>query len=130
MSDELEKLAAELKNVRPSKTSRKQGINAAMAAFDAEFAQAGDKKILDSVQGLAVDPRPMDKSPRDGRRHNSGSGIMSKLGQIITFKPQTRWMMGSCAVALVAALVILPNEPELIGIQPVKQVPLGSSDHI
>jgi len=43
MTDETEKLAAQMRNLKPSKKSREAGLNAAMAAFDAEFAAAPEK---------------------------------------------------------------------------------------
>ena len=58
--DELEKLAAAMKNISPSKAARKSGMDAAMAAFDAEFAgetvaasEAVEEKISATSQGLS-----------------------------------------------------------------------------
>jgi len=64
----LNKLAETLKNLRPSDTSRKSGMDAAMAAFDAEFAhdtitQTGsaqdtvEQKNTNLAQGSADAPR-------------------------------------------------------------------------
>ena len=38
MNDDTDKLAAQMQNLRPSKTSRESGMGAAMAAFNQEFA--------------------------------------------------------------------------------------------
>jgi len=61
--DELEKLAAAMKDMKPSEPSRKQGMDTAMAAFDMEFAandvkEATPENISSPVQGLEAAPRP------------------------------------------------------------------------
>lgn len=39
MNDDTDKLAAQMQNLKPSKSSRKAGLEAAMAAFNTEFAR-------------------------------------------------------------------------------------------
>ena len=114
--DELDKLAAEMQNMAPSETARKTGLEAAMAAFDMEFARdevfevsnVSAKEKPDDTQGLEGAARPMNKSAGIGPVQTIGTAAMSKLSQIFTFKPQSAMMMGSCAAALMAALVIFP----------------------
>ena len=43
--DELEKLAAAMKNMKPSEEAKARGMNAAMAAFDAEFTRRSQKRL-------------------------------------------------------------------------------------
>ena len=107
MSDELDKLAAEMKNLRPSSSARHQGMNAAMAAFDAEFAaQSKTTSENNSVadQGMADAARPTGKPT--GKP--TGNALMSKLSNLFAFKPRTMMMAGSCMAALMAAMVFIP----------------------
>jgi len=93
MNDETDKLAAQMRNLKPSKTSRKAGLEAAMAAFNTEFAgETGSaaEKNTTSNQGLGDAPRP-------------------------TGKPTTSVRV------LIAALIVLPNMDELAGDLPVKE---------
>ena len=119
--DELEKLAAAMRNVSPSGASRKRGMEAAMAAFDTEFAQetaqetvkaaapekASEENIA-STQGSTAAARPTGKSIGDGPVPTLGSGLMAKLDRIF-FNPKAMTLMGSCAAALIAVMIYLPN---------------------
>ena len=117
--DELEKLAAAMKNMKPSEEAKARGMNAAMAAFDAEFtaqtesaAGTASEKNSAATQGSSVDARPTGQTTSTGRGQTRGSGIMSKINNFLSPKPQHRWMMGSCAAALLATLVFLPMAME------------------
>jgi len=107
--DELEKLAAEMKNIHPSEHSRKQGMDAAMAAFDMEFAAEAAEEISNTPQGLEASPRPTGQTTAIGAVQTLGRDTMSKLSEIFSFKPKTAMMMGSCAVALFATSLYFPN---------------------
>jgi len=130
MSNELDKLAAEMRKIKSSKQSRKNAMEAAMSAFGQEFApeakaaelnSSAENSIenknlennLDSAQGLVDDPRPTGQTTRETRVQTFGRQTMSKFNQLINFKPQTMMMAGSCAAALMAGLIILPNMGEL-----------------
>jgi len=130
MSNELDKLAAEMRKIKSSKQSRKNAMEAAMSAFGQEFspeakaaalnsstaeqAEKGNlKNNLDNSQGFADDTRPTGQTTRETRVHTFGRQTMSKFNQLINFKPQTMMMAGSCAAALMAGLIILPNMGEL-----------------
>ena len=107
MSDEeLERLAAAMKNMKPSDAARKTGMEAAMAAFDTEF--AADKEIVHqnttTRQGSAIEERPMGQT--------KGSPIMSKFKSILNMPPRAYMMVGSCAAALMFAMVIIPPSVE------------------
>ena len=110
--DELDKLAAEMKNIRSSDDARKRGMAAAMAAFDMEFAtetEAASEKNSHVAQGLTRGSRPTGQITYAGYVKTLGRDAMSKLNQLLTFKPKTAMMMGSCAVALFATSLYLPN---------------------
>jgi len=114
--DELEKLAAAMKNISPSKAARKSGMEAAMAAFDAEFAQEtavqtemADEKISAPAQGLQTEARPTGQTTYTRYAATLGRDAMSKLKEIFTFKPQAMMMMGTCAAALFATSLYVPN---------------------
>ena len=118
--DELEKLAAQMRNMAPSDTARRRGMDAAMAAFNMEFAsesaaQTGsiEEKNSQPSQGLNADARPTGQSIRTGRVPALGSNLMKKLSDIFTFTTKTPMLMGSCAAALIAGLIILPNISDL-----------------
>ena len=115
--DELNKLAAAMHNVKPSKASRKRGMEAAMAAFDMEFAseavsetvsEAVTEKNTQSSQGSTQAARPTGQSIGNGPVQTLGSGLMAKLDNIF-FNPKAMTLMGSCAAALIAAMIYLPN---------------------
>ena len=73
MNDDTDKLAAEMQNLRPSKTSRESGLSAAMTAFNQEFsAETTDAKAAsseklnkssNSTQGLTDGSRPTGQTP-------------------------------------------------------------------
>ena len=86
--DELEKLAAAMKNISPSKAARKSGMEAAMAAFDAEFAgetvaatEVAEEKISATTQGLSDAPRPTGQTIGTGPMARLGRDMMSKISQ-------------------------------------------------
>ncbi|MEP3654794.1 MAG: von Willebrand factor type A domain-containing protein [Litorimonas sp.] len=110
MTDETEKLAAQMRNLKPSKTSREAGLDAAMAAFDAEFATAPEEKST-STQGSTAGSRPTGKTTKTVRATTRRVETMSKLNSIFQ-KPQAMMMAGTCGAALIAALVVLPNMDE------------------
>ena len=110
--DELEKLANAMKNISPSKAARNAGMAAAMAAFDSEFAAETEtvkEKISTPTQGLATGSRPTGQTTLTGRVQTLGRDTMSKLSEIFTFKPKAMMMMGTCATALFAAALYVPN---------------------
>ncbi|MEP4052070.1 MAG: von Willebrand factor type A domain-containing protein [Litorimonas sp.] len=110
MTDETEKLAAQMRNLKPSKKSREAGLNAAMAAFDAEFAAAPEKNST-STQGSADALRPTGKPTKTVRVKTRRVEAMSKFTNIFQ-KPQAMMMAGTCGAALIAALVVMPNMDE------------------
>ncbi len=110
--DELERLAAEMQNIKPSISAKQRAMNAAMTAFDAEFAleQANDtKEISTPAQGSVAAPRPTGQNTRTERVKIPRSGIMSKFKNSFSFNPKATMMLGSCAAALMFALVIMPG---------------------
>lgn len=111
--DELEKLAAEMQNIKPSEASRESGLNAAMAAFDAEFAAEAVSETttenLASTQGTASEARPTGQTTGIGPAATFGRDAMSKLKDIFSFSPKAAMMMGSCAAALFATSLYFPN---------------------
>lgn len=121
MNDDTDKLAARMQNLKPSKSSRKAGLEAAMAAFNTEFAfdtgPAVEKKST-SIQGSADAPRPTGKPTTLVRVKTRRVKTMSKFTAIFQ-KPQAMMMAGTCGAALIAALVVLPNMDELAGDLPV-----------
>ena len=113
--DELEKLAAAMKNISPSKAARERGMEAAMAAFDAEFAsettavtEAADEKISATPQGLSDAPRPTGQTTYAGYVLTRGRDAMSKVKEFFT-APKAMMMMGTCAAALFATSLYIPN---------------------
>ena len=127
MTDDTDKLATQMKNLRPSKTSRERGISAAMAAFNQEFAaettaenlsakiEASEKLDKNSLtsQGLADGPRPTGNPTKTVRVKTRRVETMAKLKNVFNFKPQTMMMAGTCSAALIAAMIVLPNMDEM-----------------
>ena len=117
--DELEKLAAEMQNIQPSADSRKEGMAAAMAAFDLEFASeisettVKSEENIEATQGLGDAPRPTGQITDTGSVQTFGSDMMAKINNIFTFKPRTMMLAGSCMAALFAGMVIMPNISDL-----------------
>ena len=117
--DELEKLAAEMQNIQPSMASRKEGMAAAMAAFDLEFGSetaettVKSEENIEAAQGLADTPRPTGQITDTGSVQTFGSDMMAKINNIFTFKPRTMMLAGSCMAALFAGMVIMPNISDL-----------------
>ena len=127
MNDNTDKLAAQMQNLRPSKISRESGMDAAMAAFNKEFASDAavetnaskaasseklDKKI-ESTQGLTDEPRPTGQTTKTVRVTTRRVVTMTKVKNLFNLKPQSMMMAGSCAAALIAAMIVLPNMDEL-----------------
>ena len=127
MNDNTDKLAAQMQNLRPSKVSRESGMDAAMAAFNKEFASDAavetnaskaasseklDKKI-ESTQGLTDEPRPTGQTTKTVRVTTRRVETMTKVKNLFNLKSQTMMMAGSCAAALIAAMIVLPNMDEL-----------------
>ena len=127
MNDDTDKLAAQMQNLRPSKTSRESGIGAAMAAFNQEFAteksaeNAASKTAVSeksknnstSHQGTADALRPTGTDIKMVTVMTRREATMAKLKSVFNFRPQTMMMAGSCAAALMAAMIVLPNMDEL-----------------
>ena len=123
MIKDTDKLAAQMRNLKPSKASREAGLDAAMAAFSKEFAgetssaKADDSANLEkkspSTQGLTDAPRPTGKSTTFVRATSRRVETMAKFKTAFNFKPQTLMMAGTCAAALMAAMIVLPNMDEL-----------------
>ncbi len=120
MTDDTDKLAAEMQGLKPSKAARTRGMAAAMAAFDSEFiaetaassesaSQAATQKKSDTSQGLAGAPRPTGHTTHAARVQTFGSLMMSKLNNFFNLSPRAAMMGGSCMAALIAAVIILPN---------------------
>jgi len=114
MSKETDKLAAEMRKLKPSKAARESAMEAAMAAFKKEFATntaaenvASEKKST-STQGSADAPRPTGKPTKSVRVKTRRIETMSKFTQIFQ-KPQAMMMAGTCGAALLAELVVMPN---------------------
>ena len=106
MSDELDKLAIEMKNMRPSEASRKDGMNAAMAAFDTEFAgDAAAEKKSHPDQGLTAEPRLTGKNTPTWRVQTFGRDAMTNIRKIFDVKPRTLMLGGSCMAAIFASIV-------------------------
>ncbi len=114
MSKDTDKLAAQMRNLKPSKTSRAAGMEAAMAAFDAEFAtetsadSADLEKNATPTQGLTDAPRPTGTPTKMVRVKTKRVETMSKFTSIFQ-KPQAMMMAGTCSAALIAALIVVPN---------------------
>ncbi len=118
MSDDLDKMASELKNMKPSDPSRKGGMAAAMAAFDTEFTpdKAVEKtisaeKLSQTSQGLSIDPHPTGRSAHVERALTLGQTAMTKLSHIFDIKPRTAMMGGSCMAAFIACFVVFQSNP-------------------
>jgi len=117
MTQDLEKLGKELRKMQPSKRSRAQAMDAAMSAFSDEFLpETATAKIneaaennLDVSQGTAAEPRPTGQTVHGRRVQTFGRQTMAKFNSLINFKPQTMMMAGTCAAALIAGLIIVPN---------------------
>jgi len=131
MSDDLDKMASELKNMTPSDASRKGGMNAAMAAFEAEFAaekkaetSASGEKISDPAQGLAREPRPTGQNIRRVRVRTFGTTAMSKLTPLFNINPRAAMMGGSSLAALIAAVVVFQADPIRDHIRPEGPAPV------
>ena len=111
--DELEKLAAAMRDFKPSKAARERGMDAAMAAFGAEFTPEtvsetnAAKETSQLLQGSSVDARPTGETTRTKPVATLWSTAMAKLDRL--FNPKAMAMMGSCTAALIAAMIYLPN---------------------
>jgi len=140
MNDDTDKLAAQMRNLKPSKKSREAGLDAAMAAFGKEFAadtaQATADDFTDleknstSSQGSADTPRPTGKSTTTVRAKTRRVETMAKIKTAFNFKPQTMMMAGTCSAALIAAMIVIPNMDQLgpseqqIAVAPVEVSPV------
>ena len=120
--DDLEKLAAAMQNIKPSDDARLRGMDAAMAAFDMEFAAetvqdtvktTSLEKNIETAQGLSAAPRPTGQSTGTKSVQTLWSGTMSKLDEFFTFTPKTATIMGSCAAALIASFIYVESNPSV-----------------
>ena len=116
MIDDTDKLAAQMKDLRPSEAARERGMNAAMAAFNQEFVaenvsvKAGiSEKTSEHTQGLTDTARPIGNPTKTVRVKTRRVETMTKLKNAFNFKPQNMMMAGTCAAALMAAVIVLPN---------------------
>ena len=99
MSNELDKLAAELHKLKPSKRARARAMEAAMSAFSEEFLPEmaaakvnakTDPKIennSDVAQGVSTAPRPTTRVARESRVQSLGTQKTSKFSSLFNFKP-------------------------------------------
>jgi len=137
MSNELDKLAAEMRKMKPSKASRQGAMDAAMAAFSAEFSaeETAEKtaeetlkktktseKNTTATQGTAAAARPTGQTTRTTRVQTFGRQTMAKFNALTNFKPQTMMMGGTCAAALIAGLIVFPVMGELSTPQQIERV--------
>ena len=127
MNDNTDKLAAQMRNLKPSKKSREAGLDAAMAAFSKEFssetsAETAQSNAVDSTdfeknststQGSADTPRPTGKSTTTVRAKTRRVETMAKIKTAFNFKPHTMMMSGTCSAALIAAMIVIPNMDQL-----------------
>lgn len=130
MTDDTEKLAAQMQNLKPSKKSREAGLDAAMAAFSQEFGAektASAEKNAELTQGLAVEPRPTSQTTKTVRVTSRRVETMSKFTSIFQ-KPQAMMMAGTCGAALIAALIVLPNMDELMADIPMAAVEVAQDE--
>ncbi len=129
MSDDLDKLAAEMQSLRPSNSARENGFSAAMAAFEMEFAAEAKTLSLDETsietnnleeslllsQGLSAARRPTDqttaKAIRQNRVQTFGRLTMSRFNKIFDFTPKTAMIGSSCMTALLASIVVFQAMP-------------------
>ena len=130
MNTDLDKLAAELQDMKPSKSAKDTGMSAAMAAFDAAFAAAPDMASepasdinSENSQGLNVEPRPTPQTVRTTRVETKRSGPMAAFNSIFNMSPKTAMMGSGCVAALLAALVIMPANP-IKDVPPVQTQPI------
>ena len=114
--DELEKLAAEMQNIKPTDAARERGMAAAMAAFDSEFETesvateaSAKEKNLSPDQGLSAAPRPTGQSTGIGSVWTLGRETMTKITDIFSFNGKAAMMVGACAAALFATSLYIPN---------------------
>jgi len=124
MSRETEKLAAAMRKLRASKRARLSAMDAAMSAFNQEFSPEinaaetnasapntstprHSENVIDIFQGTPVQPRPTARAVQETRVESFGT--QSKFSGLMKFKRQTMMMAGSCAAALIAGMIILPN---------------------
>ena len=137
MSNELDKLAAEMRKMKASKQSRDTAMDAAMAAFNQEFSAettAQSEKISSTSQGSTAELRPTGQNIRNGRVLTFGRDAMAKLNSLFNMKPQTLMMAGTCSAALIAGLIVLPNMTDYsakdipLPVVPVAEAPIGNSD--
>ena len=125
MSDELDRLAEQMQNIRPSNTAREKAFAAAMAAYDAEFQtqsvanstanESVEEKKSDASQGLRSEARLTEQTALAARAiaaQNFGRDAMSKIRQIFTINPKVTMMLGSCAAAImVGSFVYMQDNP-------------------
>ena len=127
MTKETDKLAAQMRNLKPSKKSREAGLDAAMAAFSKEFssetsAETAQSNAVDSTdfeknstssQGSADKSRPTGKSTTTVRAKTRRVETMAKIKTAFNFKPHTMMMAGTCSATLIAAMIVIPNMDQL-----------------
>ena len=140
MTEDTDKLAAQMRNLQPSKGSRESGMEAAMAAFGKEFAadtaavSADLEKNSNSTQGSTDAARPTGKSTTTVRATSRRVETMLRFKNAFNFKPQTMMMAGTCSAALIAAMIVIPNMDEFSIEEPLVQVaavePVAENDSV
>ena len=95
----------------------------AMNAFEAEFAsdsvtdhiredvsERASKKNKTPSQGIEDTARPTGQSAHhEDVPTPIWSGLMKNINSLFIFNPKSSMMMGSCAAALIAAMIVIPN---------------------
>ena len=115
MTDELDRLRDALRSVKPAAAARVRGVDAAMAAFEGEFAKEARSKeqsVPDSDAGEKISPFPQGSNserrltgqiaPKGGARprRRSMTSRISNFGALVG---------GTAIAAGLAAFVVVPN---------------------
>ena len=103
MTDDLDTLRDALRNTRPRTDAKRRGMDAAMAAFDAEFSDAAGKpeKNTASDQGTDTERRLTGQNARTGRAKTRRRS-MTRLSKLTL-------AVGGSSIAAVLALFIVVN---------------------
>jgi Ca-activated chloride channel family protein len=104
MSDELDKMREQFKNLKPSQNSRDVGMSQAMAAFDAAFSENNSEVS----QGLEAEDRPISQETGATPVLTLWSSLMKSVKNLFSLSPKTMMMAGSCTAALMAAVIFMP----------------------
>ena len=113
MNENTKHFADALRGLEPTEAARARGMEAAMDAFDAAFAAEN----ADAAQGSADGLRPMVETPGQSGVRDFGTTAMSRIRDFFTITPRNAMMGGSCAAALIAALLVFRTDPGLYDIE-------------